>query len=211
MKLIETLCAEICKIKAEALQRQQTNFRYDCIIDFDAIPNHAGMFIKICSLVFSFGSTIACFSQQQAGCDIKKYISPDQTMYYFVETDTFYYTQDKQLKGLVETDKENYFLSLQPVPAPASAGKLKLYKPLRVTLSNDSTYTLEFFDARFARDSIYTVMYLFDVKKHQAFLKHNIERVEMITPNLHETFIFRLHKEAVIEQLHCLNVVKKIM
>jgi len=151
------------------------------------------------------------FSQQQNNCNIKNYLSPDGTMYYYVPVDTFYYTETKQLLGGMVTDKEHYFLTLQPLPKPAAIGSRKKYKPLTVTLENDSTFTLDFFDARFVNDTIYNVVYLFDSDKHRAFITNNVKEIKMQTPYIDESFVLKLHKDAIIQHINCLNSIKKIL
>ena len=145
---------------------------------------------------------------QDTGCDIKSIVQADETMYYYVAMDTFYFNQTKQLMGGMITDKENYFLTLEPKPSPVKVKKLKDYKPLLVRLANDSTYQLEFFDARFVQDSVYVVMYMFNPKKDKAFLHYGVESVTMKTPFQTETYNFKFHKDAIIHHLKCLDAGK---
>lgn len=153
-----------------------------------------------------------CFSFSQSGkCDIKSIVQPDGTMYYYVAMDTFYFSQARQLMGGMVTDKENYFLTLEPKPSPTSIGKLKDFKPLTVHLANDSTYKLDFFDARYVNDSIYVIMYMFNPKKDKAFLNYGVERVTMETPSMKETYNFKFHKNAIIRHLKCLNAGKETL
>lgn len=161
-------------------------------------------FLSIISVLFF---TQCCFSQTK-DCDIKNIVHADGTMYYYLAMDTFYFTKSRQLMGGMVTDKENYFLTLKPEPAPVKIQKLKDYKSLSVQLANDTTYQLDFFDARFIKDSVYVVMYMFDFKKHQAFLTNAVESVTITTPQGTERFKFRLHKQAIMHHLNCLSAGK---
>lgn len=161
-------------------------------------------FLLIVSLIFSSAYSFA----QDEKCNIKSVVHPDGSMFYYVAMDTFYFNQTKQLMGGMITDKEHYFLTLEPKPSPDKVKKLKDYKPLSVRLANDSTYTLDFFDARFIQDSIYVVMYMFNPKKDKAFLNYGVESVTMKTPFQSETYYFKLHKNAIIRHLKCLTANK---
>jgi len=162
----------------------------------------------ILSVAMAFFLIGSSFSQSK-DCDIKNLLHADGTMYYYLTMDTFYFAKTKSLMGGMITDKENFFLTLQPKPAPAKIQKLKDYKPLTVRLANDTTYTLDFFDARFVNDSVYVVMYMLDLKKQRAFLTQEVESLTMDTPLGSETFDFILHKGAMIHQLDCLSAAKK--
>jgi hypothetical protein len=48
----------------------------------------------------------------------------------------FYQTKAKSLKGGITTDKENYYLELQPVPFPEKPAGNKLKDNLEVTLAD---------------------------------------------------------------------------
>ena len=52
----------------------------------------------------------------QPNCDIKNRVGADGALYYYIEYVRFYYTSEKQLEGGIVTDKEYYFLTLQPFP-----------------------------------------------------------------------------------------------
>ena len=65
-----------------------------------------------------------------AQCEIQHRIYPDGSMLYYIEPVNFYWTESKDLKGGVVTDKENYYLALQPSPFPEKSlgNKLKRKK-----------------------------------------------------------------------------------
>jgi len=89
--------------------------------------------------------SISAFSQ----CEIQNRIYPDGSMFYYIEPVNFYWTESKELKGGVETDKENYFLALRPSPFPEKPAGNKLKDDLELKLSNDSIYRLGHFDTRY--------------------------------------------------------------
>lgn len=156
-------------------------------------------------LAFGFlAFSIAGFSQ----CEILNRIYPDGTMLYYIEPVNFYWTQSKSLKGGVVTDKENYYLELQPSPFPEKPLGKKLKDDLELRLANDSIYHLKHFDTRYLEnDTVMQLLYLIDRKKLGDFL--NIEAVS-VKINLQgtegvRTYIFKLHKSAIREQLDCLQ------
>jgi hypothetical protein len=139
-------------------------------------------------------------------CKILHRISPDGSMMYYIEPVNFYWTKAKSLKGGVETDKENYYLELQPSPFPEKPLGNKLKDEAEIKLSNDSVYRLEHFDTRYLdQDSVMQLLYLIDKKNLNDFLhfeaisvKINMEGAEGI-----RTYVFKLHKGALREQLNC--------
>jgi hypothetical protein len=139
-------------------------------------------------------------------CKILHRISPDGSMMYYIEPVNFYWTNAKSLKGGVETDKENYYLELQPSPFPEKPLGNKLKDEAEIKLSNDSVYRLEHFDTRYLdQDSVMQLLYLIDKKNLNDFLhfeaisvKINMEGAEGI-----RTYVFKLHKGALREQLNC--------
>ena len=61
-------------------------------------------------VLFSILLLLSSFPQ----CDILNRVSPDGSMQYYMEPVNFYWTSTKSLKGCIVTDKESYFLELQP-------------------------------------------------------------------------------------------------
>jgi len=139
-------------------------------------------------------------------CEIRNRIYPDGTMLYNIEPVNFYWTKSKSLKGGVVTDKENYYLQLQPSPFPEKSHGKKLKDDLELKLSNDSVYRLEHFDTRYLdHDTVMQLLYLIDRKKLEDLInfeaisvKINMQGTEGI-----RTYVFMLHKSAIQEQLSC--------
>jgi hypothetical protein len=139
-------------------------------------------------------------------CDIRNFIYPDGSMFYYIEPLNFYWTKSKDLKGGVVTDKENYFLALQPSPFPEKPLGNKLKDDLELKLANDSVYILKHFDTRYLdHDSSMQMLFMIDKKSLEDFLnfevisvKINMEGTEGI-----RTYVFKLHKSAIREQLDC--------
>lgn len=157
------------------------------------------------NIVFALGFlmvTISVFAQ----CDIQNRIYPDGSMLYYMEAVNFYWTQSKDLKGGVVTDKENYYLALQPSPFPEKPQGHKLKDDLELKLANDSVYHFKHFDTRYMEDdSVMQMLYYIDpiyVKDLLNFeaisVKINMEGEEGL-----RSYVFKLHKMAIQEQLSC--------
>ena len=139
-------------------------------------------------------------------CEILHRISPDGSMMYYIEPVNFYWTKNKSLKGGVETDKENYYLELQPSPFPEKPLGNKLKDEAEIVLSNDSTYRLEHFDIRYLNnDSVMQLLYLIDGENLKAFLTFEAisVKINMKGDEGIRTYVFKLHKDALREQLNC--------
>jgi hypothetical protein len=127
-------------------------------------------------------------------------------MTYYIEPVNFYWTQAKSLTGGIVTDKESYFLELLPVPFPEKPVGEKLKDDLELKLSDGKIYTLEHYDSRYIRkDTVFKLVYLIGKKDLDWLLnlevteaKINIKGDEGI-----RTYVFKLHKEALKEQLDC--------
>ncbi len=140
-------------------------------------------------------------------CEILHRIYPDGSMFYYIEPVNFYWTKSKDLKGGIETDKENFFLALQPQPFPEKPDGRKLKDDLEVKLSNDSIYRLEHFDTRYLdHDTVMQLLYLIDKKKLDDFFNHEVisVKINMQDTTGIRTYVFKLHKSALREQLDCL-------
>jgi len=153
---------------------------------------------------FSMGICIAGFSQ----CEIKSSVRADGSMFYFVTPLLFYQTATRELKGGVVTDKENYFISLQPRPFPPKPAGRKLKGDIHVLLSNQKTYTLKNYDSRYTKaDSVFELVYLLDKKMMDDFANSEVVTVTMQTKNdeAAQVYTFKLHKKVISEQLKCLE------
>ena len=139
-------------------------------------------------------------------CDIIHKISPDGTMFFYILPVTFYSTQDKTLKGGLITDKENYYVALQPWPFPEKSIVKKIKDDLELKLGNNKVYSLQHFDTKYLRnDSIVQLLYAIDKKDLDDFL--NFEAIEakinMMGTEGTRSYLFKLHKNALQEQLDC--------
>lgn len=159
--------------------------------------------IAKCLLVIGFISvSIATIGQ----CDIKHRIYPDGSMQYYIEPVNFYWTEAKSLKGGIVTDKENYYLALQPVPFPGKAEGKKLKGDLVLNMADGKDYRFEHFDTRYMEDdSIMQLLYL--VKEEDIGPLENYEvvsaKIDMMGQEGVRTYTFKLHKAALKEQLEC--------
>jgi hypothetical protein len=139
-------------------------------------------------------------------CEIHNRIYSDGTMHYNIEPVNFYWTQSKSLKGGVVTDKENYYLQLQPSPFPEKSQGKKLKDELELKLSNDSVYRLEHFDTRYLdHDTVMQLLYFIDKKKLADFLNLEVVSVKINMQGTEgiRTYVIKLHKSAIREQLDC--------
>jgi hypothetical protein len=141
-----------------------------------------------------------------AQCEIKNKIYSDGSMFYYIEPVNFYWTESKDLKGGVVTDKENYYLALQPSPFPEKSIGNDLKDDLEIKLSNDSIYQLEHFDTRYIEhDTVMQMLYLIDKKEIGAFLDNEAisAKINMGGTEGVRSYVFKLHKSAIREQLGC--------
>jgi hypothetical protein len=141
-----------------------------------------------------------------AQCEIRHHLYPDGSMFYYIEPVNFYWTKSKELKGGIETDRENYYLELQPAPFPEKHEGKKLKDDLELKLSNDSVYRLEHFDTRYLdHDTVMQLLYLIDRKKLEEFQHFDVISVKINMQGNEgvRTYVFKLHKSALREQLTC--------
>ena len=146
-------------------------------------------------LLIFISLSFSAFSQ----CEILHRVSPDGSMQYYIQPVNFYYTNAKSLKGGIVTDKENYFLELEPIPFPAKPAGKKLKKDLEIKLSDGKNYQLSHYDTRYVEnDTVMTMLYLIN-KKDMALLQNNEvteARIDMGSEGI-RTYIFKLHKAAL--------------
>ena len=143
-------------------------------------------------------------------CEVKNRIGVDEVMYYYVEDVPFYWTSAKELKGGAITDEQNYFLGLKPKPYPEKPAGTKLKDDLKVTLTNNQEYVLKHFDTRYVdRDTSLLFLYVIPEKLLPDFRNFEVVKVKMMMGDEGErVYTFKLHKEAVKDQLDCL--IKKL-
>jgi len=146
-------------------------------------------------------------------CEILNRVSPDGSMQYYMEPVNFYWTQSKSLQGCIVTDKENYFLELHPLPFPEKPEGNKLKNNLILKLSDGNTYELAHYDTRYSQnDTVLEMLYLIDKKDMEPM--QNLEvieaKIDMNDTEGLRTYIFKLHKKALSDQLACfLNAEEK--
>jgi hypothetical protein len=159
--------------------------------------------VKHCILLLVFLSiSISSFSQ----CEILNRVSPDGSMQYYMVPVNFYWTSTKSLKGCIVTDKESYFLGLQPVPFPQKPEGNKLKKDLLLKLSDGIEYELKHYDTRYIQDdTVMEMLYLID--KDDMDRLQNFEvieaKIDMSGQEGIRSYQFKLHKSALKEQLAC--------
>jgi hypothetical protein len=149
-------------------------------------------------LIFS----LTAFSQ----CEILNRVAPDGSMKYYIEPVNFYWTKAKALSGGIVTDKESYFLELQPVPFPEKPDGEKLKDDLQLKLSDGKTYTLEHYDSRYIqKDTVMKLVYLIKKQDIDLLLKFEVTeaKINMKGDEGFRTYVFKLHKDALKVQLEC--------
>lgn len=139
-------------------------------------------------------------------CEIKNRVLADGTMTYYFDPADFYVTKTKSLKINIVTDKEHFYIALQPSPFPAKKDGKKIKEDLVIHLSDQNIYKLAHYDTQYMHnDSIMQVLYLIDQKDIEAFSEFEAVVAEI---NIEETGIvrnydFKLHKDAIVKQLAC--------
>jgi len=139
-------------------------------------------------------------------CDVLHRVAPDGTMLYYMEPVNFFWTTAKSLTGCIVTDRENYFLELHPLPFPEKPAGKKLKEDLELTLSNGTDYKLSHYDTRYTgNDTVMEMLYLIDKKALEDFLNFEATKasINMMGDEGIRTYVFKLHKTALQEQLAC--------
>jgi hypothetical protein len=151
---------------------------------------------------FLLASSFCLFAQ----CEVLNRVSPDGSMQYYMEPVNFYWTKAKSLTGCIVTDKENYFIELHPVPVPEKQLGKKLKKDLVLKLSDGIVYELKHYDTRYVQDdTVMEMLYLIDKTDIDSLLKYEVTeaRIDMMGEEGVRTYVFKLHKSALKEQLVC--------
>ncbi|WP_055093040.1 hypothetical protein [Flavobacterium aquidurense] len=142
-----------------------------------------------------------------AQCKIKNRVLADGTMMYYFDPADFYITKSKSLKINIVTDKEHYFVALQPFPFPSRKEGKKIKDDLIIHLADQKQYKLSHYDTQYRHnDSIMQVLYLIDEKDLIAFSKFEavLAEINMQGTEFVRDYTFKLHKDAIIKQLACL-------
>jgi hypothetical protein len=127
-------------------------------------------------------------------------------MQYFMEPVNFYWTQAKSLKGCIVTDRENFFLELHPVPFPDKSEGNKLKEDLILKLSDGNAYKLKHYDTRYVeQDTVMELLYLIDKEDMDPLLNFEVTEASINMQGTEgvRTYVFKLHKTALKEQLTC--------
>ncbi|PIF31459.1 hypothetical protein CLU81_1948 [Flavobacterium sp. 9] len=141
-----------------------------------------------------------------AQCDIKNRMLADGTMVYYFDPAVFYTTKSKSLKINIVTDKEHYFVSLQPTPFPSKKEGKKIKDDLVIHLADNKVYKLAHYDTQYRHnDSIMQVLYLIDDKDIESFSKFEatVAEIRMEGTEFVRDYTFKLHKDAIMKQLSC--------
>ncbi|MHC0443350.1 hypothetical protein [Flavobacterium sp. 3-210] len=141
-----------------------------------------------------------------AQCDIKNRILADGSMVYYFDPEVFYTTTSKSLKINILTDKEHYFIALQPTPFPSKKEGKKIKDDLIMHLADNKIYKLAHYDTQYIKnDSIMQVLYLIDDKDLDSFSKFEalVAEIKMEGTEFVRDYNFKLHKRAIIRQLAC--------
>lgn len=150
-----------------------------------------------------------CFilsSKSIAQCEVKNRVQADGSMEYYFDPAVFYTTKSKSLKINIVTDKEHYFVALQPTPFPDKKIGKKIKDDLVIHLADKKTYKLTHYDTQYRRnDSIMQVLYLIDEKDVDAFSNYEAVTAEinMKGTEFVRSYNFKLHKNAIMQQLNC--------
>jgi len=158
--------------------------------------------ISFAILIFAVFCSWTTFAQ----CDIKNRVQADGSMMYYFEPAVFYSTKSKSLKINIVTDKEHYFVSLQPTPFPPKQIGKKIKDDLVIHLDDNKAYKLTHYDTQYRKnDSIMQVLYLIDEKDIDAFSKFQavLAEINMKGTEFVRDYTFKLHKDAIIKQLKC--------
>lgn len=141
-------------------------------------------------------------------CEVRNKLSANGTMLYFMEPVVFYWTKTMELKGNVVTDGENYFLGFQPVPFPEKSVGKKLKGDIELKLANDRVYRLPHYDTHYLeKDSILELFYIIDNQDLKDLVDYEAAevRIDMQGDEGVRTYVFKLHKNAIQEQLACFS------
>jgi hypothetical protein len=139
-------------------------------------------------------------------CEIKNRLYADGSIFYYIEPVNFYYTKLKSLQGGIVTDKENYYLELEPVPFPEKPAGLKLKEDLEVTLSTGNSFNLKHFDTRYdQKDTVMKMLFFINKDVFDQFVNFEVAgvKINMMGDEGIRSYVFKLHKAALKEQLDC--------
>ncbi len=152
-------------------------------------------------ILLIFGST-----ESFAQCDVKNRVLADGSMVYYFDPAFFYTTKSKSLKINIVTDKENYFVALQPMPFPEKKVGKEIKDDLIIHLADNNAYKLTHYDTQYIKnDSVMQVLYLMDKKDLKAFSEFEavVASINMKGTEFIRDYNFKLHKDEIVKQLAC--------
>lgn len=152
-------------------------------------------------ILLIFGST-----ESFAQCDVKNRVLADGSMVYYFDPAVFYTTKSKSLKINIVTDKENYFVALQPIPFPEKKVGKEIKDDLIIHLTDKNAYKLTHYDTQYIKnDSVMQVLYLIDKKDLKAFSEFEavVASINMKGTEFIRDYNFKLHKDEIVKQLAC--------
>ncbi|CAC9976475.1 hypothetical protein [Flavobacterium panici] len=152
-------------------------------------------------ILLIFGS-----AESFAQCDVKNRVLADGSMVYYFDPAAFYTTKSKSLKINIVTDKENYFVALQPTPFPEKKIGKGIKDDLIIHLADNNAYKLTHYDTQYVKnDSVMQVLYLIDKKDLTAFSKFEavVASINMKGTEFIRDYNFKLHKDEIVKQLAC--------
>lgn len=141
-----------------------------------------------------------------AQCEVKNKVLADGSMVYYFDPAVFYTTKSKSLKINIVTDKENYFIALQPTPFPEKKIGKKINDDLIIRLADNKAYQLKHYDTQYIEnDSVMQVLYLIEPKDLEAFSKYEavVATINMKGTEFIRDYNFKLHKNEIVKQLSC--------
>jgi len=157
---------------------------------------------SLLAIILLFAS-ILTFAQ----CEILNRVSSDGSMRFYIEPFNLYQTDAKSLKACIVTDRESYFLELQPVPFPEKSKDNKLKDALNLKLVNGEALKMKHYDTRYvSNDSILKILYLIGKDDIDKLLQTEIAEfsINMGESEGIRTYVLKLHKGELKQQLDCL-------
>lgn len=145
-------------------------------------------------------------SESFAQCDAKNKVLADGSLMYYFDPAVFYTAKSKSLKINIVTDKENYFVALQPMPFPEKKVGKEITDDLIIHLADNNAYKLTHYDTQYIKnDSVMQVLYLIDKKDLKAFSKFEavVASINMKGTEFMRDYNFKLHKDEIVNQLAC--------
>jgi hypothetical protein len=152
-------------------------------------------------ILLIFGS-----NESFAQCNVKNRVLADGSMVYYFDPAAFYTTKSKSLKINIITDKENYFVALQPTPFPEKKVGKGIKDDLIIHLADNNAYKLKHYDTQYIKnDSVMQVLYLIDKKDLEVFSKFEafVASINMKGTEFIRDYNFKLHKDEIVKQLAC--------